>query len=279
LLRIARPRFGKRSMEVAKRRAGFPLFNVEVDPRYKKSWFMSDEDEDYEMEDEENFSEIKRSNPLGHLSRPRFGKRSMRLRKGLEDMIRPRFGKRSGALNDDEVMDKRALQMMIRPRFGKRSSGVYEDDGMDKRALQMMIRPRFGKRSAYEDEGMDKRALQMMMRPRFGKRGVMRFGKRSIEDMIRPRFGKRSIEDMIRPRFGKRSEKEKRFYGSKFHQHLWPQFYSYSEDDYNSMILTPYGAFGRVMMEPLSSVGVEEGSVGVVEGPKDRSPLEKAEKE
>ena len=30
------------------------------------------------------------------------------------------------------------------------------------------------------------------------------------------------------------------------------------------------------MMEPLSSVGVEEGSVGVVEGPKDRNPLEKA---
>jgi len=171
---MIRPRFGKRSEEMVKRRAGFPLFNVEVDPKYKKrALYVNNLNPGMYYEQGEDELD---DTPI--IYSPGYEKR------GLEEVTRPRFG-------------KRALEDMIRPRFGKR--GVYGE--IYKRAIEDMIRPRFGKRSV---EIFDKRALEDMIRPRFGKRSSDEsIYKRAIEDMIRPRFGKRGIEEMIRPRFGR----------------------------------------------------------------------------
>jgi len=127
LIKLSMPRFGKRSPEISdgyvkrynmdkllqprfgKRRAGFPLFNVEVkDGRGKRAMFTNTPFDFFEGKPR---GTEERGIMFGTHPYLRFAsKRSFGAKRGLDEMIRPRFGKRGSSM----------VENMIRPRFGKR---------------------------------------------------------------------------------------------------------------------------------------------------------------
>lgn len=127
ILGLGRPRYGKRSGEnlmkrdlvheifrprYGKRRAGFPLFNLEVD---KKSIFGTLEDLERDAVNEGRKAYYL-SRGVKYRTHPylRFAtKRSKSFKPSWDDMIRPRYGKR---------LSFSAVENMIRPRYGKRSA-------------------------------------------------------------------------------------------------------------------------------------------------------------
>jgi len=100
--KLLQPRFGKR-------RAGFPLFNVEVkDGRGKRAMFTNTPFDFFEGKPR---GTEERGIMFGTHPYLRFAsKRSFGAKRGLDEMIRPRFGKRGSSM----------VENMIRPRFGKR---------------------------------------------------------------------------------------------------------------------------------------------------------------